>query len=319
MDFKQFKNRSQTNISALTEKLLKESESQNSKSYSENLNEFKLIKDKSGNGRAIIRFLPDPDGGPDEKCYVELYTHAFKANNKWLIDNCPTTKGINQPCPICDNNVELWNTNIASNQDIARDRKRKLYYYANIYVISNPADPSQEGQVKLFRFGKDIKDKIEAAQKPEFEGDEPIIAANYWHGANFRLVSRNVKTVIKGKEVNMPKYDESRFDSKSVFMNDDEELLENIHSQLHKIRDIVDPSKFKSYEELQKRFNSVTQTRQAVSMPSVEEQEQELDELLNPKENILAELETSYSRVKEASDDDEDDEDLRRFMALAEG
>jgi hypothetical protein len=319
MDFKQFKNRSQTNISALTEKLLKESESQNSKSYSENLNEFKLVPGKDGNAKAIIRFLPDP-ADPEGTFYVQLYNHGFKVGNKWLIENCPTTPGINLPCPICESNVELWASGNESDKRMARERKRKLSYYANIYVVKNPADPSQEGQVKLFRFGQRIKDKILAAAKPEFEGDEEILASNYWHGANFRLISKTVKTTLNGKEVSLPNYDDSGFENKSVFMDGDDELLEKVHNQLFNIRDIVDPSKFKSYDELKKRFYSVTQTRQAVSMPSVEEQEQELDELLNPKEDILAELESSYSKAKETSlDEDEEDEDLKRFMALAEG
>lgn len=317
MDFKQFKNRSQTNISALTEKLLKESESQNSKSYSENLNEFKLVPGKDGNAKAIIRFLPDP-ADPEGTFYVQLYNHGFKVGNKWLIENCPST--INQPCPICESNVELWNSGIDSNKGVARDRKRKLSYYANIYVIKNPADPSQEGQVKLFRFGQKIKDKILAAAKPEFEGDDVILPHNYWEGANFRLISKTLKTTLNGKEVSLPNYDDSGFENKSVFMDGDDELIEEVHNQLISIRDIVDPSKFKSYDELKKRFYSVTQTRPAASIPSVEEQEQELNELLNPKEDILAELESSYSKAKETTVDEyEDDEDLRRFMALAEG
>jgi hypothetical protein len=314
MDFKQFKKRSQTSIGALTEKLLKDSENQKGSSYTENTNEFKLQTDKSGNGRAIIRFLPDPVD-PEGIFYVSLYNHGFKVGNKWVIENCPTTRGIDRPCPICEKNVEFWDTGIESNKSLARDRKRKLSYYANIYVISNPADPSMEGQVKLFRFGQKLKDKIEAASKPEFEGDSVILPHNYWEGANFRLISKTVRTTIGGKEVNMPNYDDSRFEEKSVFLGGDDDLIEQVHNQLIQIRDLVDPSKFKSYEELEKRLNSVTQTRQSVS---VEEQERDLNEMLSEKEDILAELETSYTKSKDALSEDDEDEDLKRFMALAD-
>jgi hypothetical protein len=314
MDFKQFKKRSQTNIGALTEKLLKDSENQKGSSYTENTNEFKLQTDKSGNGRAIIRFLPDPVD-PEGIFYVSLYNHGFKVGNKWLIENCPTTLGNDNPCPVCEANVELWNSGIESNKGVARDRKRKLSYYANIYVISNPADPSIEGQVKLFRFGQKLLDKIKAASKPEFEGDTVILPHNYWEGANFRLISKTVKTTIGGKEVNMPNYDDSRFEDKSVFLGGDDDQIEEVHNQLIQIRELVDPSKFKSYDELQKRFSSVIKTR---SVHSVEEQEKDLNEMLSDKEDILAELESSYSKSREVLSDSDEDEDLKRFMALAD-
>lgn len=314
MDFKQLKKQSKTGIGALTEKLLKEAEKLNSGSYSENLNEFKLETDKAGNGRAILRFLPAPAG--EESPFVRLYNHGFQVNNKWLIENCPTT--LNEPCSICSANGELWATGIESNKNIARDRKRKLSYYANVYVVSNPANPELEGTVKIFRFGQKIFDKIVAAMKPEFEGDPVISPFDFWEGANFRLISKTITTSINGKERKMPSYDDSKFEAKSEFLGGDDERLEEVYNQLHSLQEIIAPTKFKSYEELEKRFLAVTNSRPATSAPSLEEQEKELDELLTPQQDILAELESSYTKAKAAATDDEEDEDLKRFMALAE-
>jgi hypothetical protein len=317
MDFTQFKKRRQSNLGSLTEKLLKDATSQNKASYSDDPNEFKLQKDKSGNGRAIIRFLPHP-AGPDVLPYVRLYTHGFEVNKKWLIENCPTTiKG--ERCPICEANVELYDTGIESNKSIARNRKRKLSYYANIYVVSNPSDPSIEGTVKIFRFGQKILDKIISAMKPEFEGDETIEPFCLWKGANFRLISKNIKTDIGGKTIDMPNYDDSKFEAKSAFLNGDDDLLEEIFDQLHPLDDIVDPSKFKSYDELEKKLNFVINSRPKPVTTSQEDQEKELDNLLSENTDIMSELESSYKTSKEKSmEDDEDDEDLRRFMALAD-
>ena len=316
MDFKQLKKQSKSGIGALTEKLLKEAEKLNSGSYSDDLNVFKLETDKAGNGRAILRFLPAPG---DEDSFVRLYNHGFQVNGKWLIENCPTTLGRDHPCAICAKNSELWETGNESDKNIARDRKRKLSYYANVYVVSNPADPSVEGDVKIFRFGQKIFDKIIAAMKPEFEGDSVIEPFDLWRGANFRLISKTVKTVINGKERSMPNYDDSKFESQSEFLGGDDDKLEAVYDQVHSLQAIVAPEKFKSYDELEKRLSSVTNSRPATSAPSVEEQEKDLEELLNPKEDILAELETSYSKSKAAIADDEEDEDLQRFMALADG
>lgn len=314
MDFKQLKKQSKTGIGALTEKLLKEAEKLNSGSYSENLNEFKLETDKAGNGRAILRFLPAPAG--EEAPFVRLYNHGFQVNNKWLIENCPTTLG--EQCFICSKNSELWNSGIESDKNIARDRKRKLSYYANVYVVSNPANPEVEGTVKIFRFGQKIFDKLVAAMKPEFDGDPVISPFDFWEGANFRLISKTITTSINGKERKMPSYDDSKFESKSEFLGGDDDRLEEVYNQLHSLQEIIAPTKFKSYEELEKRFNAVTNSRPVTTAPSLEEQEKELEELLNPQQDILAELESSYTKAKAAATDDEEDEDLKRFMALAE-
>lgn len=314
MNFQQLKKQSKAGIGALTEKLLKEAEKLNSGSYGENLDEFKLETDKAGNGRAILRFLPAPSG--EEASFVRLYNHGFQVNNKWFIENCPTTIG--QPCFVCSSNSEKWNSGLDSDKSIARDRKRKLSYYANVYVISNPANPELEGTVKIFRFGQKIFDKIVAAAKPEFEGDPVIEPFDFWEGANFRLISKTIVTTINGQERKMPNYDDSKFESKSEFLGGDDDKLEEVYNQLHSLQDIVAPSKFKSYEELEARFNSVVNLRPSVSASSIQEQEKDLEDLLNPQENILAELESSYTKSKAASVNDEDDEDLQRFMALAE-
>jgi hypothetical protein len=315
MDFKQLKKQSKSGIGALTEKLLKEAEKLNSGSYSDDLNVFKLETDKAGNGRAILRFLPAPGG--EDAPFVRLYNHGFQVNGKWLIENCPTTLG--EQCSICTSNSALWNSGNDSDKNIARDRKRKLSYYANVYVVSNPADPSVEGTVKIFRFGQKIFDKIVAAMKPEFDGDPVIQPFDFWEGANFRLISKTIKTVIGGKERSMPNYDDSKFESQTEFLGGDDDKLETVYEQLHSLQAIVAPEKFKSYDELEKRLSAVTNSRLATSAPSVEEQEKDLEELLNPKEDILAELETSYSKSKAAIAEDEEDEDLQRFMALADG
>jgi len=218
----------------------------------------------------------------------------------------------------CTANSSLWNTGNESDKNIARDRKRKLSYYANVYVVSNPADPSVEGTVKIFRFGQKIFDKLVAAMKPEFEGDAVIQPFDFWEGANFRLISKTIMTTIGGKERRMPNYDDSKFEAQSEFLGGVDAKLEEVYNQLHSLAEIIDPSKFKSYDDLEKRFNAVTNSRPVASAPSLEEQEKDLDEMLNPQEDILAELETSYAKAKSAAVSEEDDEDLQRFMALAE-
>lgn len=296
MNFNELKK--QSNLGTLTEKLLKQAEEMGSSAISDNLNVFKLETDKTGVGRAIIRFLPAPPN--EDKAFVKLYNHGFQINGKWLIENCPTTLG--HSCPICEKNSELWNSGLDSDKEVARARKRKLSFYSNVYIVSNPADPSLEGTVMIFRYGKKIYDKILAAMKPEFEDDESIDPFDLWKGANLRLRVKNV--------AGYPNYDDSVFEDSSPLHKDDE-VLEKIWKSEHSLQELVLPDKFKSEVELKKRLNYVLGTR---STPSVEE---DLDSDLNAEKSILQELEENYKNHS-SSEVDDDEDPLARFRDLVD-
>ena len=308
MNFKDLKK--QSTLGNLTEKLLKEAEKMGSNVAGDNPNIFKLETDKAGNGRAVIRFLPAP---PNEDLpFVKLYNHGFQVNGRWFIENCPTTLG--EECCVCASNGKLWNSGLDSDKEIARNRKRKLSYYANVYIVSNPADPSLEGQVKIFRFGAKVFDKIKSAMKPEFEDDPVIDPFDFWSGANFRL---RVKQVA-----GYPNYDDSIFESPSSLLGGDDEKLEELWKTEFSLQELVSREKFKSSEDLQKRLDFVLGSKS--SSVSIREQEDELEnfsESTSKEDDIMKELEASYSRSKsnsiEVNEEDEEDA-LAYFSKLAE-
>ena len=116
--------------------------------------------DKTGNGYAVIRFLRQLQV---KKCLKRVWSHAFQDKGGWYIENSLTT--LNQKDPVSEENTRLWNTGVDSDKEIARKRKRKLSYYSNIYVVSDPKHPENEGKVFLFKFGKKIFDKITEAMQ----------------------------------------------------------------------------------------------------------------------------------------------------------
>jgi hypothetical protein len=209
----------------------------------------------------------------------------------------------------CAANSALWSSGIDANKKIASQRKRKLSFYSNVYIVKNPADPSLEGKVMLFRYGQKIFDKIIGAMKPEFEGDEPISPFDLWEGADFKI---KVKTVKESSGAVYPNYDDSVFMSPATLSNDDEEL-EKIWKQCHSLQEIISPDKFKSEEELQKRLDFVLGT----SSPAVQrQQEEEVEEQFSSQDvNITTELETSY-RSSKVVDDEVEEDDLSRFQEL---
>ena len=234
------------NASSL-EKLAKaiESSKQSEGGSKEDTRFWQPTVDKAGNGMAIIRFLPAAaEDGDDTLPWVRVFGHGFQGPGGWLIDNCLTT--INAKCPVCEHNSTLWNSGIEANKEIVRKQKRKLNYVANIYVVSDPENKENEGQVKLFKFGKKIFDKITEAMNPEFADETPINPFDLWNGANFKLKIRNVEGYRN--------YDKSEFDNAGALKSDDAEL-EKIWKSEYSLKEFTEPSKFKSYDQLRARLD----------------------------------------------------------------
>ena len=204
--------------------------------------------DKSGNGMAQIRFLPAPAvDGDDALPWVRTFSHGFQGPGGWFIDNCLTT--LNDKCPVCEHNNTLWNSGIEANKDIARKQKRKLTYIANILVLSDPSNPENEGQIKLYKFGKKIFDKISEAMNPEFADEKAINPFDMWEGANFKLKIRNVEGYRN--------YDKSEFADMSALFNGDDDKLEALWKKEFSLKEFTQKSQFKPYDVLKTRLDKV--------------------------------------------------------------
>lgn len=203
--------------------------------------------DKAGNGIAIIRFLPAPSqDGEDGLPWVRTFSHGFQGPGGWLIDLCLTT--LDQKCPVCEQNTVLWNSGVEANKGIARDRKRKLSYFANILVVSDPAKPENDGKVKLFRFGKKIFDKVSEKMHPEFPDEKAFSPFDLWDGANFKLKIRQVEGYRN--------YDKSEFAAQSPVSTDDA-VLEKLWQSEFSLREFIAPKHFKTYEQNAARMTLV--------------------------------------------------------------
>jgi hypothetical protein len=217
--------------------------------------------DKAGNGYAVIRFLDAPFvDGEDAMPWVQIFNHGFQGPGGWLIENCLTS--INKPCPVCEHNSSLWNSGIESNKDIVRKQKRKLSYVANILVVKDSANPSNDGKVFLYKFGKKIFDKIQAMLEPEFEDETAVNPFNFWEGSNFKLKIRMVEGYRN--------YDKSEFDSPSPVSDDDSEI-ERVWKESYSLVEFLSPKEFMPYDELKAKLNRVLSLAGATKARTVEE------------------------------------------------
>ena len=201
--------------------------------------------DKTGNGYAVIRFLPAVKG--EDLPWAKVWNHAFQGpTGQWYIENSLTT--INQKDPVSEMNSAYWNSGVESDKEIARKQKRKLQYFANIYVVSDTKHPEHEGKVFLFRFGKKIFDKITEAMQPAFEDETPVNPFDFWQGANFKLKIRKVDGYWN--------YDKSEFEAPSALFDDDDKL-EEVWKKQYALKEFTDTTNFKSYDELKTRLDTV--------------------------------------------------------------
>ncbi len=298
----------QSKAGSLTDKLIRQVEKLNDKGNNTDDRIWKPSVDKTGNGFAIIRFLPEPEGC--DLPWSRVYTHAFQGPGGWLIDQCLTTK--EQKCPVCEYNSSLWNSGSDANKEIARKQKRRLSYYSNIYIVSDPANPENEGRVFLYKYGKKIFDKIMEAMKPEFADETPINPFDFWQGANFKLKIRRVE--------GYQNYDKSEFEGPSALFDDDDKL-EKVYESLHNINEFVSPDKFKSYDDLKKRLDYVLGNNQPQKRldPEVAEEEATWERERSGDYSTPAPTPTPEPVLAGASSSsDDEDESLSYFARLVE-
>ena len=215
--------------------------------------------DKSGNGYAVIRFLPAAEG--EDLPWVRVFNHGFQGPGGWYIENSLTTLG--QKDPLSDYNSMLWNSGVEANKEIARKQKRRLTYISNILVVKDPANPQNEGQVRLFKFGKKIFDKVNGLMNPEFEDETPVNPFDLWEGTNFKLKIRKVD--------GFSNYDKSEFEVPAAVLDGDDAKLEELWKKEYSLLEFVDPKNFKSYDDLKSRLDIVLGTTRNVPK-SVEEE-----------------------------------------------
>ena len=296
----------QSSLGSLTQKLVKEVEKMNTTGGGADERLWKPELDKTGNGYAVIRFLPSPDG--EDVPWAKLYSHAFQGPGGWYIENSLTTTGGKDP--VSDYNRELWNSGNEADKDTVRKQKRKLSYYSNIYVVKDQVNPQNEGKVFLFKYGKKIFDKVMESMQPEFEDETPINPFDFWQGANFKL-----KIVKKDGYWN---YDKSEFDVVSPLLEDDD-ALEALWKKEYSLTAVTAPDQFKTYDVLEKRLKYVL----GQGRPAPRRLDEELEDESEGRGSFKPDFKTrkaeeAVAAAPVASSSADEDDAYKYFQALAE-
>lgn len=316
-------NRSALNRSAATSLLKKIQEGAKKPSFNNGPDNrfWKPTVDAAGNAYGVIRFLPAKT--EDTMPYVKTYSHGFQHNGKWFIEECPTTIG--KECVCCAENSKLWNSGFEADKEIARSRKRRLKYIANILVIKDPKNPENEGKVKLFSFGQKIFDKLLAAMNPPAEyGEEPRDPFGFFDGCQVKYKQK--------KLAGYPNTDDTVVEAAGDLYDGDEDKLMTILEEMVDLNEFLAESRFKSSEELQARLNKVI----GESQPSTRDEDEDervakstgseygsspkMDAIRKKASKPVVEEEEIHEPAKKAApkQEEEEDDDLAFFRSLAD-
>ena len=266
-NFTSLRNARKENINRLIEQTKNESKKQGQQDE----RFWKLTFDpKTKIGSAVIRFLPEPQN--EKLPWVRIFQHAFQGpSGMWYIENCPTTLD-GRSCPVCKDNKALWKGTEAE-KALAGTRKRKLGFISNIQVIDDSSHPEFNGKVKLYKYGAKIHDMIKSQYEPEFAEDTPRDPFCLWQGCNFKIRSRDDKGYLT--------YDKSSFADPTPLCGGDEAEMEKVWLQAHSLQAFLAESQFKSYEDLDKRFQEVLSGDRPKSAADKvkDEQDEDVDDL----------------------------------------
>jgi hypothetical protein len=229
-------------------KMAQEFENADSSGYKKDERYWQPEADKAGKGEALIRFLPGL--GPDDPSFVKLFTHSFKVGERWYIENSRTTLD-GEKDPVAEHFWAIRNKHKDKEEAKKKSEKfsRKLYFISNILVIDDPAHPENNGKVFLFRYGKVIYDMIKSMYEPEFAGMDKIDVFDLFEGANFHMRFY--------KKDGFRKYDKSEFSKSCPIADTEKDIVDLLEGKGYDLRAEVAPNKFKSYEDLEKRFKLV--------------------------------------------------------------
>jgi hypothetical protein len=176
----------------------------NKTNYESNFKDFlKFETDKN----YILRLIPNVQD--ISKTWYEYAQHIWdsKVTGKKVSTLCPNT--YKEKCPICEYRSKIWAT---KNQDLIDGilpiKKNKRWLY-NVFVIKDPTNPSNEGQIKLLNAGEQLEKIIESARS----GDDKDEFGHKIFDLSEKGCNLDVK--VEKNKGGYPSYVTSRFKSPS--------------------------------------------------------------------------------------------------------
>jgi len=272
-----------------------------------------ILKFSAGNTYQV-RLVPNPNS-PKETIF-HYYNHGWNSNatGKYVTALCPTTFG--ESCPIDAYYLKTYRTGTESEKEQARVLSRKEAWMVNVYVVSDPENPENEGKVKILRYGKELAKIIESALEgddaQEFGVEKVFDVAN---GSTLRIKCESRTGSNRGAK-QMVTYASSKFLAPSKVELTDAQL-EEAHNSVHDLKAV---NKQTTPAEMQRLldehfFNLST------GSPVEDDRDDEYTPIRNEAPTSVKRTETSIEQTFESSKDnvnetdESTDEALKKLLA----
>lgn len=188
----------------------------------------------------LIRLLPNLENIKGTRFHY--YQHVFKSNvnGKYVSVLCPHTYG--EKCPIDEYRSKVYAAKNEVLIDQSKPLKRTEKWLYNAYVIKDPTNPENQGQVKIVNAGtqlhKIIQNAIDGDDAEEFGADKIF---------NLSPTGCNLKVKVEKNDGGYPTYVSSKFTSPSEIEGLDD--IDEVYNQFKSLDTIFQQ---KSYEEIKK-------------------------------------------------------------------
>jgi len=231
---------------------------------------FKNLFSIAKPGNYVVRLLPNIKN-PGET-FLHYYHHGWNsiATGQYVSVTSPSTWG--ERCPISELYFKVLRGGTPDEQEKAKaNLRRKENWYVNVYIVSDPVSPENNGTVKVLRFGKQLNKIIESAisgdDSAEFGAKIFDLSEN---GCNLRIKAELVSD--KPGAPKYPTYTASKFLSPSAIDGLDEDKIQDVYESIYDLGTFVE---HKTPAELQTFIDTHYYGTDAapVSAPVVEEEE----------------------------------------------
>jgi len=271
-----------------------------------------ILKFSAGNTYQV-RLVPNPNS-PKETIF-HYYNHGWNSNatGKYVTALCPTTFG--ESCPIDAYYLKTYRTGTESEKESARVLSRKEAWMVNVYVVSDPENPENEGKVKILRYGKELAKIIESALEgddaQEFGVEKVFDVEN---GSTLRIKCESRTGNNRGSK-QMVTYASSKFLSPSKL----EITAEQVSGIYESVHDLKAVNKQTTPAEMQRLLDEHFFNLTTGSAP--DEEDDEVTPVRQEAPSVIKKTETTIERVYESpveslnETDESTDEALKKLLA----
>lgn len=265
--------------------------------------------------KALIRFLPNPKNPSKSLLRKYVYWLEDDEGNGSYYDS-PSTIG--EKCPVQDLFFKLRNSDSAVDRGMSDKLKRRNVFYSLIQIIDDKQNPDLNGQIKVLKYGWQVKKKIDEELNPEFS--EPTQVFDLFEGKNFEFIIT--------KQAGFNNYDSSKFQGSRSALSIDGTAVERTPDSQSKVIEHLnnapdlDQWDYKAWDEAtrSKVMNVLAQyTSPGSNIGSVvnstkASSDSVLDELTNTTAATTEAAPTKTEAAPVAEGSDAQGEDLNKFL-----